>query len=1553
MNELVWWFGQNTLAALLMIPCVVLACRLFRDRPAVQHLLWLVILLKFLTPPVVVWPWSVDELQSMAWSQLSVHQRAHQGAPLDPSPATTMSQLIEPRSVPIESAVVPTVSAPSIEPSSLPTDVPVVADNANEKAHPTTPTNWYPIVATTAILAWFIGAIGCAFSQLRRLARYARLVRSGEVAPPHLKAEVASVASLLRMKAPVCVIVKGVVSPFLWCAGSAKLAWPDSLSSQADVVRSRGIIAHELAHLRRCDHWITWLELGASILWWWNPLFWYVRRQLRETAEMSCDALAIATNPDSRREYAEILLLLSSQPASGAPVPVMALGAGNVASFERRLKMILSSNVSGNLSWPGAVAMAVLAAIALPYWSLAQSVNREPTPTLTEQSDTAKKSRKATEPDRDNDSIVVGEKPDTSANKVPSSTHLFIAAKPKHVNFVSSGTSEILNDRSVQLNQTDRWQEYALHFSPADLPSKVSVVQLEILPSDSAQSINSKPAMLAEVKPHLKQSDGQTIQLEFSKCTFTGDVNDDSTANCIDYLSDTGWKVPEFTDKHRVHQLLLHLEKPVEMENMTEFAITIDAGGAEQFSALSRVRVSFADATSHLPVQDETRWSGTRRTITVNGQSFSFRWCPAGEFLMGSPENKRSQYGSAFVPQHYVRISRGFWLSESETTQAQYEMVTGKNPSFWRPFNRSSTGAMEHEHSIDNPVEQVSWFDASSYCQELTKIVPQHRFRLPTEAEWEYACRAGLQECRYGEINDIAWVFENSEIGTEGSFGHRKVCSKVPNAWGLHDMLGSVSEWCSDWSGPPATQPTIDPTGPTSGESRIARGGNCFADPGGLRSDGACMAGTRDQDGGPPNDKVRTRGFRIVLVANEEQPAHTPDDDSAKKNSNGLQKGNASENVDPWEISKLYEAAFLRKYLMDHEVLPKPIVVPAVRGKVRDPNGKPAPGVNLVSYTPRHGVTINPLNSGGVKKTKQDGTFGLPERTEPYRVLLTHESGVANVSHEELLRAHGVITLQKWASVTGTLKLDGKPQAGETIVLHFDPLPWSYSREKLTIIHQTTTDKDGNFSFDRVPPLGGIAHARAIGGTVYQCESGKNTHIELGVGRTVTGKLQLPEHIQKSKLQVYARNHLLPIPFPKDWTDDVTKEERLAWRMKWSATAEGSAIEDQNHIFINSSVPGAITEDGRFTIYGVPERPMVLAVAIPGKMILLEKSFDCGSGNGEIDLGTLTIADDHDHDHDHDEVHQIDKAADKPQLPRLIVKTVDSDGKPVPKAGIMFYDRNSHRAGQKEEFERVSKQTDDSGAAYFGVIPNSFGCLQVTSSDKGLAGCYTLISATMTECSQAKPPRANVQTEIKDGILTVTFTMTPHVDLEFNIVDDATNEIVFWSEIFYQDPTTNRWWQFGLVDGSKRQYNFIPISPQITRETMRISALGYETKVFRLPDELDRSQPIRRDVRLKPMPDVELKVLLPDGNPAEKVQLKFDYPNGLECLQVFEWESNSQGIVTTKFPPHADIGSFRLEHPAGTAELPMQELLDDVKQSPGKVIRRNIQLRKVATAAKR
>ena len=115
MIELLWWFGQNTLAALLMIPCVMLACRLFRDRPAVQHLLWLVILLKFVTPPIVVWPCSVDELQNMIWSQESNVQMVT----LEPLPAVP-KQEVSSRAIPMEQTLAPSELAPILETGSPP-----------------------------------------------------------------------------------------------------------------------------------------------------------------------------------------------------------------------------------------------------------------------------------------------------------------------------------------------------------------------------------------------------------------------------------------------------------------------------------------------------------------------------------------------------------------------------------------------------------------------------------------------------------------------------------------------------------------------------------------------------------------------------------------------------------------------------------------------------------------------------------------------------------------------------------------------------------------------------------------------------------------------------------------------------------------------------------------------------------------------------------------------------------------------------------------------------------------------------------------------------------------------------------------------------------------------------------------------------------------------------------------------------------------------------------------------------------------------------------------
>ncbi len=187
-----------------------------------------------------------------------------------------------------------------------------------------------------------------------------------------------------------------------------------------------------------------------------------------------------------------------------------------------------------------------------------------------------------------------------------------------------------------------------------------------------------------------------------------------------------------------------------------------------------------------------------------------FVWIPPGRFIMGSPDDEPDR--SMVESRRTVTLSEGFWLSNHEVTQAEYAAVMGGNPSYF-------IGA-------ELPVEQVSWSDAVSYCQRLTelgravgRITTQQAYRLPTEAEWEYAARAGTTEGRYGELGAIAWHSGTSESKTHTVMG------KEPNEWGLHDMIGNVWEWCGDWYGDYEGEVVTDPVGPSLGSNRVIRGG--------------------------------------------------------------------------------------------------------------------------------------------------------------------------------------------------------------------------------------------------------------------------------------------------------------------------------------------------------------------------------------------------------------------------------------------------------------------------------------------------------------------------------------------------------------------------------------------------------------------------------------------------------------------------------------------------------------------------------------------------------
>ena len=202
--------------------------------------------------------------------------------------------------------------------------------------------------------------------------------------------------------------------------------------------------------------------------------------------------------------------------------------------------------------------------------------------------------------------------------------------------------------------------------------------------------------------------------------------------------------------------------------------------------------------------------SGTKKLGQAENTVMKFVHIAPGTFMMGSPSSEAGRYGDE--DQHKVTITKGFEMQTTEVTQAQWEAVMGVNPSNFK--------------GADRPVEKVSWNDAQAFIEKLNAQNDGYRYRLPTEAEWEYAARAGTKTAySFGDsaslLGKYAWYNVNSKIKTH------TVATRKPNAWGLYDMHGNVEEWVADyWTSSLGTSSVTDPKGPAVGSSRVWRGGS-------------------------------------------------------------------------------------------------------------------------------------------------------------------------------------------------------------------------------------------------------------------------------------------------------------------------------------------------------------------------------------------------------------------------------------------------------------------------------------------------------------------------------------------------------------------------------------------------------------------------------------------------------------------------------------------------------------------------------------------------------
>ena len=232
-----------------------------------------------------------------------------------------------------------------------------------------------------------------------------------------------------------------------------------------------------------------------------------------------------------------------------------------------------------------------------------------------------------------------------------------------------------------------------------------------------------------------------------------------------------------------------------------------------------------------------------KSTPTVSGKEFKnsigmeFVRISSGSFMMGSDNGEADE-----KPVRRVTISNDFWMGKTEVTQGQWKAIMGNNPSSFKDCGN------------DCPIENISWEDVQDFIRKLN-TKGEGTYRLPTEAEWEYACRAGsTTKYSYGDgdgsLGSYAWYSDNS-----GSKTHQ-VATKQPNDWGLYDMHGNVWEWCQDWYGSYSSGSVTDPTGASLGSFRVGRGGSWFIYAYGWRS--------ADRYFNTPSVRDINLGFRLV-----------------------------------------------------------------------------------------------------------------------------------------------------------------------------------------------------------------------------------------------------------------------------------------------------------------------------------------------------------------------------------------------------------------------------------------------------------------------------------------------------------------------------------------------------------------------------------------------------------------------------------------------------------------------------------------------------------------
>ncbi len=324
------------LGSVALLACLVaVACRLGKFRPSICHALWLIVLIKLMVPPVVAWPWQMTSAVK-TWA-------SHEMISDAPFATNTVTTQVPATDVPQAQATA-TASAPSIG------------------------------IDHILLALWVAGAAAVGTLQIVRVSRLRRLIRASSPAPEWLQQRANGIAERFGVKPPALKIVPTISSAMAWNPWRPQILISEHLLKTVSSEAWSGILVHELAHFKRRDLWLGWLELLATCVWWWNPILFVVRRRLHMYAEMACDAWVASTLPETRRIYAETLVnVIDLESRQASLMPALGMASGPAVAFEKRLAVIFADAVRCRTPRAFIVAACALAVLVSPGWAQAPS----------------------------------------------------------------------------------------------------------------------------------------------------------------------------------------------------------------------------------------------------------------------------------------------------------------------------------------------------------------------------------------------------------------------------------------------------------------------------------------------------------------------------------------------------------------------------------------------------------------------------------------------------------------------------------------------------------------------------------------------------------------------------------------------------------------------------------------------------------------------------------------------------------------------------------------------------------------------------------------------------------------------------------------------------------------------------------------------------------------------------------------------------------------------------------------------------------------------------